>query len=351
MTATALDDYRLLGRSGLRVSPLALGGAVFGEEGGYGANKVESRRIFDAYVDRGGNFIDSSNLYNNGTAEAWLGEFMHDKRDRIVVSTKYSYTTDATDPNAGGNHRKSIMRAVEDSLKRLQTDYIDVYMMHAWESRTPVEEIMRAHDDLVRAGKILYLGVSNAPAWIVTQAQCLAERYGWAALINLQTEYNLVNRTAEFDLLPMARAMGLGVTTWSPTAAGLLTGKYGTSSTSGQAAGQSSVRAGYVAAVSTERNLKIVDEVVTVADEIGCRPGQVALRWLLDQPDVAGPIVGCRSEAQLVENLACLEVSLTSDQHARLTAISQPNQFAPYDAIEGPVIPEQITGGLRIARR
>ena len=353
MNISALNDYRLLGRSGLRVSPLALGGAAFGEEWGWGTNREESRRIFDAYADRGGNFIDTSNVYNDGTSETWLGEFMRSKRDRIVVSTKYSNSLDSTDANAGGNHRKSIVRAVEGSLKRLQTDYIDVFMLHAWEYRTPIEEIVRAQDDLVRAGKILYLGVSNAPAWIVAQAQCLADRYGWTPLIVLQTEYNLANRTAEFELLPMARAMGIGISPWSPTAGGLLTGKYSRSDMAEVALkpGAAPTRADFVRMQLNERSLHIANTVVAIAREIGCKPAHVALRWLLDRPGVTSPIVGCRSEEQLVENLDCLAITLSAGQTERLNAASEPPSIVPYNAIDGDIVPAQITGGLNIERR
>jgi len=350
MHVSALDHYLLLGRSGLRVSPFALGGAAFGEEWGWGTHKKESQRIFDAYVDRGGNFIDTSNVYNEGTSETWLGEFMRSKRDRIVVSTKYSNSLDRADANAGGNHRKSIVRAVEGSLKRLQTDYIDVYMLHAWEYRTPVEEIMRAQDDLVRAGKILYLGVSNAPAWIIAQAQCLADRYGWAPIINIQAEYNLVERTAELELLPMACAMGIGVSPWSPTAGGLLTGKYGREDMRAAALkpGEAPSRGDFVRSRLDERSLRIAAMVVEIADEMGCKPAHIALRWLIEQQGVCSPILGCRTAAQLIENLDCLSISLSDDQLLKLGVESEPVKIVPYNTIQGEIVPMQITGGLKV---
>ena len=212
---------------------------------------------------------------------------------------------------------------------------------------------MRAQDDLVRSGKILYLGISNAPAWIVAQAQCLADRYGWAPLISLQVEYNLVNRTAEFDLVPMAHAMGLGISPWSPTAGGLLTGKYGRADMARAplAAGVAPTRADFVQSLLNERSLRIAETVAAIADEKGCRPAQLALRWLLDQPGVCSPIIGCRSEAQLLENICCLDLALSEEQRSRLDAVSRPEAIVPYNVIEGDIIMGQISGGTNIERR
>ncbi len=206
---TTLDTYRLLGRSGLRVSPLALGAMTFGTDWGWGADERDARRIFDAYVDRGGNFIDTANQYTNGTSERFVGEFAADRRERLVIATKYTMMTRPGDPNAGGNHRKSMVRSVEESLKRLK-----------------IQEIMRAMDDLVRAGKVLYAGISDTPAWQVARMQTIADLRGWSPLIALQIEYSLIERTVERDLIPMARELGLGVIPWSPLASGVLTGKY-----------------------------------------------------------------------------------------------------------------------------
>ena len=218
--------YRLLGKSGLRVSELCLGTMTFGEDWGWGSSKDESRQILDAFFEAGGNFIDTANVYTNGTSETLLGEFLKGDRDRAVLATKYTNAMPGTDPNAGGNQRKNMMRSVEASLKRLQTDYIDLYWLHIWDKITPLDEVMRAFDDLVRQGKILHAGVSDMAAWAVARANTLAELRGWTPFVGLQIEYSLIERTVERELIPMAEALGLGVTAWSPLAGGVLTGKY-----------------------------------------------------------------------------------------------------------------------------
>ena len=217
--------YRLLGKSGLRVSELCLGTMTFGEDLGWGSPKEESRKVYDAFREAGGNFIDTANIYTNGTSESFLGEFMQGHRERLVLATKYTLSPPVNDPNAAGNHRKNMMQAVEASLKRLQTDYIDLYWLHIWDQLTPVEEVMRAFDDLVRQGKILYAGVSDMPAWVVAKANTLAELRGWTPFIGLQIEYSLIERTPERELLPMASSLGLGITAWSPLAGGVLDGQ------------------------------------------------------------------------------------------------------------------------------
>jgi aryl-alcohol dehydrogenase-like predicted oxidoreductase len=233
--ALALDHYRMLGRSGLKVSPLCLGTMTFGET--WGSDEAESRRIFDAYVDRGGNFIDTAGFYAQGAAETLTGKFAAAGRDRLVLSTKYSLATRPGDPNAAGNSRKSMVRSVEDSLKRLQTDYIDLLFLHVWDDTTPIDEVMRAFDDLIRAGKVLYIGISDTPAWQVARMQTLAELRGWNQLAALQVEYSLLQRTTERDLIPAAKALGMGVMPWSPLSSGLLSGKY-----AGKAAAASGMR-------------------------------------------------------------------------------------------------------------
>jgi aryl-alcohol dehydrogenase-like predicted oxidoreductase len=217
--------YRLLGKSGLRVSELCLGTMTFGEDWGWGSSKDECRKVYDAFLEAGGNFIDTANVYTAGTSETLLGEFMAGHRDRLVLATKYTNAAPGKDANAAGNHRKSMMLAVEASLKRLKTDYIDLYWLHIWDQITPIEEVMRAFDDLVRQGKILYAGVSDMPAWLVARANTLAELRGFSSFVGLQIEYSLIERTPERELLPMAAALGVGVTAWSPLAGGVLTGK------------------------------------------------------------------------------------------------------------------------------
>src|SRR6202011_673172 len=218
--------YRLFGNSGLRVSEASLGTMTFGEDWGWGSPKDESRKIYDAYREAGGNFVDTANLYTNGTSESLVGEFIRDHRQSVVLATKYTNAMAGNDPNAAGNHRKSMVQALEASLRRLKTDYVDLYWLHIWDQMTPVEEVMRAFDDLVRQGKILYIGVSDAPAWWIAQANTLAELRGWTQFIGLQIEYSLIERTVERELIPMAKALNLGILAWSPLAGGVLTGKY-----------------------------------------------------------------------------------------------------------------------------
>src|SRR4029079_13450541 len=218
--------YRLLGKSGLRVSEVALGTMTFGEEWGWGAAKDEARKVYDTYREAGGNFIDTANVYTNGSSERFVGEFIKDHRQSIVLATKYSNAAPGNDPNAAGNHRRSIRQAVDASLSRLQTDYIDLYWVHIWDQMTPVEEVMRGLDDLVRAGKVVYVGISDAPAWWIAQANTLASLRGWSPFIAMQIEYSLIERTVERELIPMAKALNLGVTAWSPLSGGVLTGKY-----------------------------------------------------------------------------------------------------------------------------
>src|SRR5215470_1658010 len=219
-------NYRLLGRSGLRVSEFSLGTMTFGEEWGWGVGKEDAKKIYEAYREAGGNFIDTANLYTQGTSERILGELLQGQRDEVVLATKYTNSAPGKDPNAAGNHRKSMMQAIEASLKRLKTDYVDLYWLHIWDQITPVEEVMRAFDDLVRQGKVLYVGVSDAPAWWISQANTLAALRGWSPFIGLQIEYSLIERTVERELIPMAKALDLGLVAWSPLAGGALTGKY-----------------------------------------------------------------------------------------------------------------------------
>jgi aryl-alcohol dehydrogenase-like predicted oxidoreductase len=353
--ATTLDTYRLLGRSGLRVSPLALGTMTFGADWGWGADKEDARKIFDAYIDRGGNFVDTANQYTNGSAETLLGEFARDVREQLVLATKYTLTRRPGDPNSGGNHRKSMVASVEASLQRLNTDYLDLLYLHAWDGTTPVEEIMRAMDDLVRAGKVLYVGISDTPAWQVARMQTLADLRGWSPLIALQVEYSLVQRTVERDLVPMARELGLGVAPWSPLASGVLTGKYtradlevgdGVASAEGTrknvAAGNGSL---------TERALAIADEVKDLAGEMGSTPAQVALAWALNQPGVTAPIIGARTPTQLEDNLGALDLTFTGEQLARLNAASAVERGFPHDFLERPLTHQVMFGDVKVEAR
>ncbi len=350
-----LESYRLLGRSGLRVSPLSLGAMTFGADWGWGADDAESRRIFDAYVDRGGNFIDTANRYTDGTAERLLGEFARDKRERLVLATKYTLAMRPGDPNSGGNHRKNMVRSVEDSLKRLGTDYIDLLYLHVWDSTTPVEEVLRAMDDLVSQGKVIYLGISDTPAWQVSRMQAIADLRGWSPLIALQIEYSLAQRTVERDLIPMAAEMGLGVLPWSPLASGVLTGKYSRADLTASAASAdiTGSRRDVAAANGslTEQSLAIADVVAEVAREAGRTPAQVALAWTLLNPQVVSPILGARTLAQLEDNLGALDVVLTEAQRQRLDAASAVELGFPHDFVLRPSIRQIISGGAEIAPR
>jgi aryl-alcohol dehydrogenase-like predicted oxidoreductase len=354
MTST-LDTYRLLGRSGLRISPLALGAMTFGTDWGWGADAQEARRIFDTYVDRGGNFIDTANQYTNGTSEKFVGEFAAEKRDQLVIATKYTLPLRPTDPNSGGNHRKSMVRSVEESLKRLQTDYIDLLYLHAWDYLTPVEEIMRAMDDLVRSGKLLYIGISDAPAWQVARMQTIADLRGWAPLIALQIEYNLIERTVERDLIPMAREMGLGVIPWSPLASGVLTGKYSRKDLEigrGNAAAEGTrkdIAAGNGAL--TERGLAIADAVKAVAKETGKSPAQVAIAWTLLDKTVTAPIIGARTAKQLEDNLGALSVDLSEDQKQRLDEASAIDLGFPHAFLQRALTRNVMFGDQKIEGR
>src|SRR5206468_7246241 len=223
-----------LGKSGLRVSEFCLGTMTFGEDWGWGSSKDDAKKIYDAFREAGGNFIDTANIYTNGTSESFLGEFLKGHRESVVLATKNTNAAPGTDPNAAGNHRKNMVQAVEASLKRLQTDYVDLYWVHIWDQITPVEEVMRALDDLVRQGKVLYVGISDAPAWWISQANTLAQLRGWSPFVGLQIEYSLIERTVERELVPMAKALNLGLTAWSPLAKGILTGKYHGHGSSGE---------------------------------------------------------------------------------------------------------------------
>ncbi|RDI68782.1 aldo/keto reductase [Nocardia pseudobrasiliensis] len=349
-----LDTYRLLGRSGLRVSPLALGGMTFGADWGWGAEADDARKLFDTYVERGGNFIDTANMYTAGSSERLLGEFTRDNRESLVLATKYTMLRRPGDPNSGGNHRKSMFASVENSLRQLNTDYIDLLYLHAWDFRTPVEEILRGLDDLVRQGKVLYVGISDTPAWQVARMQAIADLRGWTPLVALQIEYSLIERTGERDLIPMARELGLGVVPWSPLGSGVLTGKYSRADLADQAVGSPEGTRKNVALASgalTERGLGIAEVVKEVAAELDRTPSQVALAWTLRTPGVTAPIIGARTAAQLEDNLGALEVEFDAAQLDRLRAASAIELGFPHDFLERPMTRSVTFGDLRVAAR
>lgn len=335
--------YKLFGTSGLRVAELSLGALTFGTESGWGEDKAESRRIFDAYVRAGGNFIDTANKYNEGTSERWTGEFIAGERDRFVVATKFSLNMRPGDPNAGGNHRKSIVQSLEASLERLGTSYVDLYWLHQWDFTTRVDEIMRALDDLVRAGKVLYVGISDAPAWVVAQSNTLAELRGWSAFAGIQIEYSLIERTAERELLPMARSLGLATTAWGVAGQGVLTGKFHRAADPHKA--PDTRRAAMTARHITDRNLAIARVVEEVAAAKGCSMTQVAINWVRQQDQQMIPVVGARTLAQLEDNLACLAQPLTPAELSRLDETSRIELGFPHDFLAMPRIVAQRFGG------
>lgn len=343
-----LNHYITLGRSGLRVSPFCLGAMTFGPDWGWGSTPEETCRIIDAYLERGGNFIDTANIYTKGHSEKIIGDHLgrdRAKRDRVVIATKFMGNLYPGDPNGGGAHRKGIIQQCEQSLRRLRTDYIDLYWMHFHDALTPIDETMRTLDDLVRAGKVRYLGFSDTPAWKVVQAQCEAIFRSWTPLVALQIEYSLMERTVEGDLIPMAREMGLGVTPWSPLKGGVLSGKY----TRENAGKVEPGRGAWVTAHLTERAYAIVDVLVSVAAEAGVTPAQAALAWVQNRPGVASTIIGARTMRQLEDNLAALDVRLTPEQTARLDEISTPVLPFPHDFLRYTV--NNVQGGTTINGR
>jgi len=323
MKPTALNEYVTIGRSGLRVSPLCLGAMTFGQELGWGSSEEESKAILDRFIDRGGNFLDTANFYTYGHSEKIIGDHLGrlpSKRDRLVIATKFYGNLFPGDPNGGGTGRKSLVGACHESLRRLQTDYIDLYWMHAWDHHTPIEETMRALDDLVRSGKVRYVGFSDTPAWKVAQAQTMAQFRGYAPLMAMQIEYSLLERTVEGELIPAAQELGMGVTPWSPLKSGVLSGKY----TRENAGTQKGDRGFMVDRALGEKAYAIIDELIRVARELDATPASVALAWVRGRPGVTSTIIGARTVDQLERNLASLSVALSPAQIQRLDALSQP---------------------------
>jgi aryl-alcohol dehydrogenase-like predicted oxidoreductase len=325
--------YKLLGPSGLRVSELCLGTMSFGDTWGFGADERESHRILAAYAEAGGNFIDTANKYHEGQSEEILGTFLGSERERWVLASKYTLAMRDGDPNSAGNSRKNMRQSVEASLRRLRTDYLDLLFVHAWDYATPVEEVMRGLDDLVGAGKVSYVALSDAPAWIASQANTLAALRGWSPFVALQLEYSLIERTGERELLPVADAFGLAVTAWAPMGGGLLTGKYtrGSSRTP-----EDTMRADRNEMRLTERNRGIARAVDRVADELGTTPARVAIAWLRRRGEHIIPIVGVRKLDQLGDALGSLAVELPAQHVSQLDEVSRIELGFPYNLLCGP---------------
>jgi aryl-alcohol dehydrogenase-like predicted oxidoreductase len=304
---------------------------TFGDDHGWGSSPSEANAILASFLDRGGNFIDTANLYTYGHSEKIIGEYFAQngaKRQRTVLATKFFCNLHFDDPNGGGAGRKAIMAQLEHSLRRLQTEYVDLYWLHLWDRFTPIEETMRTLDDLVTSGKVRYIGLSDTPAWKVTQAQTIAQFRGWAPLIALQIEYSLLQRTVEGELIPAAKELGLGVTPFAPLKNGLLSGKY----TRENVATKKSDRGALVAA-PTEKEFVILDQLKLIADELDTNVATVALAWVRSRPGVSSTIIGARRMDQLAANLAALDVTLSADQIASLDALTQPTLNFPADLL------------------
>jgi aryl-alcohol dehydrogenase-like predicted oxidoreductase len=351
----ALDSYYTLGRSGLRVSRLAFGTMTFGTEWGWGADEAAAQKLFNTYVDAGGNFIDTADLYTNGTSETWLGKFVAERnlRDRIVITTKFTYNAEPGNPNAGGNGRKNILRAVDGSLQRLGTDYIDLYLLHTWDRITPAEEVMRTLDDLVCSGKVRYVGLSDTPAWYAARAQTLAEWRGYEPLSTLQLEYSLVERNIEREFVTLGQELGMGIMVWSPLASGLLSGKYKPSEGGFTGEGRLETTKGVANPAFqkfSDRNWKIVAELEKVAQELGQSMAQVAVNWTVYRPGIASVIIGATKQSQLEDNLKALDFKLPPELADRLEAISRPEAQFPYSFF-GNEIQGMIHGGATVGSK
>jgi aryl-alcohol dehydrogenase-like predicted oxidoreductase len=340
-----LDQYVTLGRSGLRVSPLCLGAMTFGEDLGWGTSVEESQQIIDRFVDLGGNFIDTANFYTMSHSEKIIGDHIgrnRARRDRLVIATKFSGNLYPGDPNGGGSGRKALINACENSLRRLQTDYIDLYWLHVWDANTPIEETMAALDDLVRAGKVRYLGVSDTPAWKIVEANLTARFRGWSAFIGLQIEYSLLERSVEQELVPMAGEFGLGITPWSPLKSGALTGKYTRRNDGEPRADRGALVDGFL----NEKTYEVVDELEIIAKAHETTAASVALAWVHAQPAVTSIIIGARRLSQLDDNVRAVDVNLTAEELARLNALTEPTFGFPQSMLT--TAPGIINGGTTV---
>jgi aryl-alcohol dehydrogenase-like predicted oxidoreductase len=327
--------YKLFGKTGLRVSEICLGTMTFGEDWGTGASKLESKKIFDTFADAGGNFIDTANRYTEGTSEKFLADFLASERDAFVVASKYSLYDRRDDINSSGNHRKNLIRSVEGSLKRLNTDYLDILWVHAWDFTTSPEEVMRGLDDLVRMGKILYVGVSDTPAWVVAQANTLADLRGWTSFAGLQIEYSLIQRTGERDLIPMAKSFGLTLNAWAPLGAGMLTGKHNDKAATGARLTERSMK-------MNEKNRSIAKKVSEIAEKLGVSSTQVALNWIRQQGTQFIPIVGSRKVEQIKDSLGCLNFEIPLIEMQELSEISEIELGFPHDFLSSPGVQDVL---------
>jgi aryl-alcohol dehydrogenase-like predicted oxidoreductase len=334
--------YKAFGNTGLKVSELCLGTMTFGEDWGWGASKEECSRMFRTFMDKGGNYLDTAVNYTNGTSERILGELLAEDRDNFVLGTKYTLNRRPNDPNAGGNNRKNLMSSLRQSLKQLRTDYVDILWLHAWDFTTPIVEVMRSLDDVVRSGQVRYIGASDTPAWVISRANTIAEERGWIPFSGIQIQYSLVERTSERELIPMARAFDMAITSWSPLGAGLLTGKYhGIKPGPGEARLTTTPTARNFL---TDRNMSIAEEVRSIAKEVGRSSAQVALAWIRAQGKDMIPILGARNVEQLEDDIGCLDISLNVAQLNRLDAISHTDLGFPHEFVRGPFVKTLLFG-------
>jgi aryl-alcohol dehydrogenase-like predicted oxidoreductase len=346
-----LDNYVTLGRSGLKVSPLCLGAMTFGDGSGSNADEARSRAIFDMYVEKGGNFVDTADGYTGGISELLVGKCINATRlrDKIVLATKFTFNGQPGNPNAGGNGRKNIYRAIDASLKRLNTDYIDLYWLHAWDMVTPAEEVLSTIDALVREGKVRYFGLSDVPAWYAARAQTIAELRGWEKIAAFQLEYSLVERGIEREHIPLALETGIGLCPWSPLAGGFLSGKYRRAAEQGEVRRLDALAGTPFARFDTPRNREVVEVLVHVADQIGRPPAEVALKWLVDRPGVTSTILGATRPDQFASNIASLEVEIPAELRAKLDEASAIEPGNPYRFFE-PMLQSMIRGGTDVRK-
>lgn len=320
--------YKLFGKSGLRVSEIALGTMTFGDNINWGSSEKTAKDIYKAFLEKGGNFIDTANVYTDGNSEKILGALIKPDRDKIVLSTKYSLSTDHKNPNASGNHRKNLVQSINHSLERLKTDYIDILFVHAWDNMTPVEEMMKALNELVNQGKVLYLAISDTPAWIISQANTIAELRGYSPFVSVQCEYSLLERTCEQEFIPLSQAFDLAITAWSPLAVGTLTGKYLNNENPKGSRGEA--QPGWIKDYLTPKRNEIVKAVVDIAKKVRKTPAQVALRWLMQKPVVCIPIIGAKNVEQLNDNLGSADFELSNEDINKLNEVSQYEVGFPY---------------------
>jgi len=346
----SLTHYLTLGRSGLRVSPLCLGTMTFGTEWGWGSDEATCGPILDAYLSAGGNFLDTADLYTGGKSEEICGRLIHDRnlRDRVVLATKYTFNAEPGNPNAGGNGRKNMYRALEGSLRRLQTDYIDLYWMHVWDSITPLEEVMAGMNDLVRSGKLRYIGFSDVPAWYAARAQTLAQFAHSEPVIALQLEYSLVERNIEREHVGAALELGMGICPWSPLGGGFLAGKYKRGEASEGRLDTISASGNQAFEKRTDRNWPILDVLLDAAKELGRPAAEVALNWVATQRGVSSTIIGATKMSQLESNLRALDFTIPADIRARLDEVSKLDRAHPYLIFDTPPFPDMINGNVKI---